>query len=125
MISLSVRGSGFRRTQDKLRRLKRGDQYRDLDKYAQMGVAALTARTPIDSGMSAQSWYYRIVKDEKHVRIEWHNSNVVDGVPIVILIQYGHATGTGGYIQANDFVNPAMKPVFDFIRADVWKKVKA
>lgn len=125
MISLSSRGTALRKAKDRLERLKRGDHYRSLDKYGQMGVAALSRATPTETGLTANSWYYRIIKDEKHVRIEWHNSNVVDGVPIAILIQYGHATGTGGYVQGQDFINPAMRPVFEFIRADVWKKVTA
>lgn len=122
MISVSAKGS-LKKIKARLDRLKHGDMYRDLNRYGQMGVSALSRATPVETGRTSESWYYRIIRDDKHVRIEWHNSNVIDGVPIAILIQYGHATGTGGYVQGQNFINPAMKPVFEYIRADVWKKV--
>ncbi len=89
-----------------------------------MGVEALSLATPIDSGLSSVSWSYRIFKEGKRTSIEWFNNNVdADGTPIVILLQYGHGTGTGGYVQGHDFINPAIQPIFDLIVANVWRAV--
>jgi hypothetical protein len=102
------------------------EMFNNLDAYGRRGVEALAAATPIDSGLSALSWSYRIFMKGKRVSIEWFNSNDdATGTPIVILLQYGHATGTGGYVQGKDFINPAMQPVFDEIQADVWKVVRS
>lgn len=94
-----------------------------LDKYGKQGVAALAANTPVDSGKTASSWRYRVVNDESGIGIEWYNTNVNDGVPIAVIIQYGHGTGTGGYVKGIDYVNPAMKPILQGIADDVWKEV--
>lgn len=106
------------------KRNQKREVYGDLDSYGRRGVAALAAATPVDSGISAQSWSYRIFKRGRRVSIEWFNNHVDDqGTPIVILIQYGHGTGTGGYVHGYDFINPTMKPIFDAIEADIWKAV--
>lgn len=94
-----------------------------LDKYGQAGVNALSAATPIDSGATASSWYYEITESKGNYTITWSNSNVADGVPIVILIQYGHATKNGGYVQGIDFINPTLKPMFKKIADDAWMEV--
>ena len=96
-----------------------------LEKYGEEGVKALMAATPRDTGATANSWSYRIVKNKDSATITWTNSNTTEsGIPIAVLIQYGHATGTGGYVQGRDFINPAMRPVFDKIAEDAWMEVK-
>lgn len=100
------------------------DIYADLDRFGQLGVDALAGATPIRSGRAAASWHYRIVRTRKHVGIEWYSTDEIRGTtPVAILLQYGHATGTGGYVRGRDFINPAMKPIFDQIATDVWTRV--
>lgn len=94
-----------------------------LSRYGQMGVVALAESTPKDSGMTANSWDYEIKSSTGSYTISWSNSNVSEGIPIAILIQYGHGTGNGGYVEARDFINPAMKPIFDKLADDLWKEV--
>lgn len=124
MIRATTRRSG-KKTEESLRKITRGDIYAELDRFGKEGVAALAAATPVDSGLTAQSWTYRVHKG-KRPGIEWYNTNEVNGhgIPIVILIQYGHATRGGGYVQGRDFINPAIKPIFDKIADNVWKKVR-
>ena len=95
----------------------------DLDKYGREGVAALSSATPVDSGLTADSWYYKI--DNKHgsAKISFYNSNIQDGVPIAIILQYGHGTGTGGWVEGRDYINPAIQPIFDKIANDAWREV--
>ena len=95
----------------------------DLDKYGREGVAALASATPVDSGLTASSWYYEIVQGKDSVSIEFRNSNIQNGVPIAVIIQYGHRTGTGGWVQGRDYINPAVQPVFDKIVNNVWREV--
>lgn len=97
--------------------------YRNLQKYAEQGVAALASATPIDSGTTANSWGYEIRQTKNSVSIYWTNSNVNKGVPIAVIIQYGHGTRNGGYVQGRDYINPAMRPIFDKIAENVWKEV--
>ena len=94
-----------------------------LNAYGIMGVAALRSATPVDSGSTASGWYYTISKTRKGDKITWRNSNINQGIPIAILIQYGHGTGTGGYVQGRDFINPAIQPVFDGFANDIWKEL--
>lgn len=94
-----------------------------LEKYAHEGIAALSAATPVDSGETASSWVYDINVNGGGMSIIWSNTNVNDGVNIAIILQYGHGTGTGGYVVGRDYINPAMQPVFDRIVADLWKEV--
>ena len=94
-----------------------------LDKYGRDGVAALSSATPVDSGNTANSWYYEIENKKGQVRINFLNSNINQGVPIAIILQYGHGTGTGGWLQGRDYINPAIQPVFDRILQDIWKEV--
>lgn len=96
----------------------------DLEKYGQEGVDALRAATPVDSGLTADSWYYKIIEREGSISIEWLNSNLADGwAPVAVLLQYGHATGTGGYVEGVDYINPALRPVFDSIAKRAWREV--
>ncbi len=94
-----------------------------LDKYGVLGVEALVNATPQDSGLTAESWYYEIVERPGYISIRWHNRNVQDGIPIAILLQYGHGTRNGGYVEGRDYIMPAIQPVFDQILADTMKEV--
>ena len=95
----------------------------DLDKYGRRGVDALAAATPVDSGLTANSWYYEIENKNGSAKITFHNSNIQNGVPIAILLQYGHGTRNGGWVEGRDYINPAIQPVFDDIANDAWKEV--
>ncbi len=96
----------------------------ELDKYGRAGVAALASATPVDSGRTADSWYYEIKNQNGVASITFLNSNIQDGVPIAIILQYGHATGTGGWVEGRDYINPAIRPIFDEIANQAWKGVK-
>lgn len=100
--------------------------YDVLEKYGDEGLAALREATPKDTGLTADSWYYRVVRDdvEKTVSIRFFNSNVHNGIPIAIILQYGHATGTGGWVEGRDYINPAIQPIFDRILKDIWREVE-
>lgn len=122
MIKFVHKGD-FKKTEEFLKRNKDLDIRTILNTYGQKGVEALSENTPKDSGKTAESWSYEIVKTRKGWSIYWRNANVNQGIPIAILIQYGHGTGTGGYVQGRDFINPAIRPVFDEIADEVWKEV--
>lgn len=96
-----------------------------LNSIAAKGVIDLTRATPKDTGNTASKWSYEIKKVKSGYEISWTNSAAADDVPIVILIQYGHGTGTGGYVQGNDFINPVMKPIFDSISSEIGKAVRS
>lgn len=96
---------------------------RQLDQYGRRGVDILSASTPMDSGQTAASWSYDIQQSTSGVTINWYNSNVNDGVNIAIIIQYGHGTGTGGYVQGRDYINPALRPIFDKLSEEVRRVV--
>lgn len=95
-----------------------------LEKYGKMGVDALASATPVDSGKTAESWNYKITVYKKTIHLSWTNSNVNKGVPIAIILYYGHGTGTGGYVQGRDYINPAIQPIFDEIKESIWEEVK-
>jgi hypothetical protein len=124
MIKLKTSGS-FANAQAFLQRMKNRDQFKILDKYGALGVAALKSATPIESGETASSWYYETVSKPGYFAIHWYNSHVEDPgrIPIAILLQYGHATRTGGYVQGRDYINPALQSIFDQMAADMWKEV--
>lgn len=124
MFSFSSHGE-FRRTEAWLQKLMRGDLFSNLDRFGAMGVQALARVTPRDSGATADSWEYRVIRSRTNPGIEWYNTNVHNGEVIAILIQYGHGTGTGGYVQGVDYINPAIRPVFDKIIDDIWRQVKS
>lgn len=94
-----------------------------LDRYGREGVAALSSATPVDSGLTASSWYYKIKRETGSISISFHNSNIQNGVPIAIILQYGHGTGNGGWVEGRDYINPAIQPVFDRIANEAWKEV--
>jgi hypothetical protein len=94
-----------------------------LNIYGKAGVAALSSATPKDSGLTASSWYYEIERKQGSITISFHNSNIQNGVPIAIILQYGHATGTGGWVEGRDYINPAIRPIFDEIVNSAWKEV--
>jgi hypothetical protein len=105
--------------------MTRREQFKVLHKYGPIGVAALANHTPKDEAQTANSWYYEIVDKPGYFAIHWLNSNLEDPgrIPVAILIQYGHATGTGGLVQGVDYINPALRPIFDQMAADMWKEV--
>lgn len=114
----------FRRTSDFLKRANRLNLDVILNQYGQEGVEALSAATPKDTGTTANSWSYVVHKGTGSITITWSNSNIVDGVPIAVILQYGHGTRNGGYVQGTDYINPAMKPIFDKIAQRAWEEVK-
>lgn len=116
---------GHRGSFSNLERLLRGqfDIRRAVEPYAQRGVQALAAATPKDSGLAADSWSYKIEVSNNRVTITWLNDDTEDGFPVAIMLQYGHGTRTGGYVQGRDYINPAMKPIFDQISEAVRKEV--
>lgn len=123
MITIESSGS-FKNTRRFFNRMTRGQIFRSLDHYARLGVDALRANTPVDSGVTAESWGYEIIRDRGSYAIAWTNSSTIStGAPIVILLQYGHGTGGGGYVQGRDFINPAIVPIFAKIADEVWKVV--
>ena len=95
-----------------------------LDKYGQRGVEALSNATPVDTGLTASSWRYVIIEEKEGVRLEFHNDNIQNGVPIAVIIQYGHATGGGGWVEGRDYINPVIRPLFDEMLEKVWREVK-
>ena len=123
MIELNSVGS-FKHTEKFLRSVSKLSLEQILDKYGRIGVDALWSATPQDSGITSTSWKYDVETTDDSFTITWSNSSMADTVPIAILIQYGHATGTGGYVQGVDFINPAMKPIFDSIVDNLWNEVK-
>lgn len=122
MSNISVSGS-FDNTLGFLKRATNSSTYSRLSRYGQMGVDALRSATPQDSGETALSWNYEVVKDSTSWSIIWSNSHVVEGRPIAVLIQYGHATRTGGYVPGRDYINPALRPIFDQMEAEGWRVV--
>lgn len=122
MITFSSQGD-FSRTFKFLNKMKTFRIENILKKYAEQGVSALQAATPKDSGLTASSWSYSIQAGRESATIYWSNSNINKGVNIAVILQYGHGTGTGGYVQGRDYINPAMRPVFDKIAEEAWREV--
>lgn len=122
MIEIVSHGS-FQNTEKFLKRMAEGDIFRNLDRYGREGAAALARATPADSGLAASSWTYEIRRDRGSWSIVWLNTNIENGFPVAIMIQYGHGTGTGGYVAGRDYINPAIRPIFDRIADDVWREV--
>lgn len=123
MITFRQKGD-FSKATRYLERLKEAVRIGDLDKYGRAGVAALASATPVDSGKTAESWYYEIKNQNGRASITFLNSNINDGVPIAIILQYGHGTGTGGWVEGRDYINPAIRPIFDEIANNAWREVK-
>ena len=122
-ISISTSGS-FRNTQRFLKNFGKMDIRSTLNKYGEKGVKALNQATPSESGRTAASWTYTVEAKGGTYTLAWTNNVMAGDVPLVILLQYGHGTGTGGYVAGRDFINPAIQPIFDQIASDVWKEVK-
>lgn len=121
-VSFNQRGD-FARVTRYFNKAKRGARIPDLEKYGQAGVEALSSATPVESGTTASSWYYEVERGRGSASITFHNSNINKGVPIAIILQYGHGTGTGGWVQGRDYINPAIQPVFDKLANDAWREV--
>lgn len=113
-IGVKVKGN-TNKTESWLEKMRTAQLFKNLDKYGQKGVEALSAATPVDTGLTAASWYYKIERNSDCIKIIWNNSNKPQGIPIAIILQYGHGTGTGGYVEGIDYINPAMSPIFDEI----------
>lgn len=122
MIKFEHKGD-FSKVTKFLERAKKGARVTVLDKYAQEGVNALMSATPVETGKTAGSWYYEIEKGRSITKINFCNSNVNKGVNIAIILQTGHGTGTGGWVEGRDYINPAIQPVFDRIADTAWKEV--
>lgn len=122
MITFRQKGD-FSKLNNFLERIKEVVKIGNLDQYGQEGVEALMAATPKDSGLTASSWYYEIVRTEGSTSIQFKNSNINKGVPIAVILQYGHGTRNGGWVEGRDYINPAIQPIFDKIAEDAWKEV--
>lgn len=122
MISFRQKGD-FSKLTSFLERAKETVKLDDLDRFGREGVAALSSATPVNSGLTANSWYYKIEHTNGSATISFFNSNIQNGVPIAIILQYGHGTGTGGFVQGRDYINPAIQPIFDRIAEDAWREV--
>lgn len=122
MIKFKQKGD-FSNLTSFLVKAKEAAQLGDLDRYGREGVAALSSATPVDSGLTANSWYYEIERKNGSVSINFCNSNIQNGVPIAVVLQYGHATRNGGWVEGIDYINPAIQPIFNKIADSAWKEV--
>lgn len=122
MITFRQKGD-FSKLTKFLERAKEAVHLGDLDKYGREGVAALASATPVDTGLTASSWSYKIEQGKGTATISFHNSNIQNGVPIAIILQYGHGTRNGGWVEGRDYINPAMRPIFDRIANEAWREV--
>ena len=122
MITVESKGN-FDNTEKLLKRIKSRDYLKVLDKFGQQGVTALSGATPTRSGKTASSWDYEVLVSGGGVTLQWTNSNINNGVSIAIILQYGHGTRNGGYVVGRDYINPAMRPLFDKMADEVWKAV--
>ena len=122
MITFRQRGD-FSKLTNFLERAKEAVHLGNLDKYGQEGVAALASATPVDTGQTANTWHYKIEQKNGSVSIGFYNTNIQNGVPIAIILQYGHATRNGGWVQGRDYINPAIQPIFDKIADTAWREV--
>lgn len=122
MISFRSKGN-FNKTEKLLKKSLGKDWMTVLDKYAQQGVQALSSATPIESGVTACAWDYEITQEKGAISIIWKNYNINKGVNIAVILQYGHATGNGGYVKGRDYINPALRPIFDQLADSAWKEI--
>ena len=122
MIKIRQKGD-FKKLTSFLERAKESLDIGVLDKYGRKGVAALSSATPVDTGLTASSWFYKIENKNGIAKIEFHNSNIQNGVQIAVILQYGHGTRNGGYVVGRDYINPAIQPVFDELAKNAWKEV--
>ena len=122
LVTFKHRGN-FNKVEKFFNRVTNKSYLNILDKYGQMGADALASATPVDTGKTASSWTYEIERSSGRTTISWLNTNENQGVIIAVILQYGHGTGTGGYVRGRDYINPAMRPVFDKIAEEAWKEV--
>ena len=122
MISFRHKGD-FSKVTRYLVNAKKAVKIGDLERFGKEGVAALASATPVDTGLTASSWYYEIERENGSTVIRFNNSNIQNGVPIAIILQYGHGTNNGGWVQGRDYINPSIQPIFDKIAKDAWKEV--
>lgn len=122
MISIRQKGD-FSKLSRYFERVREAARLGVLDKYGREGVAALSSATPVKTGKTAASWTYDIERQNGSVSIVFRNTNINKGVPIAIILQTGHGTGTGGWVQGRDYINPAIQPIFDKIADSAWKEV--
>lgn len=122
MIGFRQKGD-FSKTTKFLTKLKQNVDISTFEKYGKKGVAALASATPVDSGLTANSWYYKIEKTNGSISLLFCNSNIQNGVPIAVILQYGHGTRNGGWVQGRDYINPAIQPIFDQIVKEAWGEV--
>lgn len=122
MIEVRHKGD-FTKLTTYLEKAKRSAKVKDLERFGKEGVAALASATPVDSGLTASSWYYEIERKGKSAKITFNNSNIQNGVPIAIILQYGHGTRNGGWVEGRDYINPAIQPLFDKLVSDAWREV--
>lgn len=122
MISFTTNGS-WKKTTVFLEAIHEGHIYKILNRFGEQGRAALEAATPSATGLAAHSWSYKVTQSAHGAEIVWTNSDIENGFPVAIMIQYGHSTGTGGWVQGRDYINPTMRPIFDQIADAVWKEV--
>lgn len=122
MIRFRHKGD-FSKTTRYFEKLKRVAKLSNLDNYGRIGVAALASATPVETGLTASSWYYKIEETANSVTVSFHNRNIQNGVPIAIILQYGHGTQNGGWVEGRDYINPSIQPIFDEIAAKMWKEV--
>lgn len=121
-ISFKHRGD-FSKTEKFLKKVGVSNEFMLLAKYGQRGVAALASATPVDTGKTAASWSYNIVKENGRIKLTFNNDNIQNGVNIAVILQYGHGTRNGGYVVGRDYINPAIRPVFDELLKEMWKEV--
>lgn len=124
MITIKNIGK-FDKTTRFLYRVEKNNYLNIFEKYGKQGVFELSQATPVDMGLTKDSWSYKIKRTKNGIRIQWLNSNIVDGIPIAILLQYGHATKNGGFIEGTDYINPALKETFDKIAEEIIREVNA
>lgn len=122
MLTITQSGD-FKKTEALLAKMAKPNLSALLNKYGQMGVSALSNATPASTGRAAESWGYIVETSARESRITWTNTDIENGFPVVVMLQYGHGTGTGGYVQGRDFINPALKPIMDKLADEVWKAV--
>ena len=124
MITFKQNGN-FSNLSISLKRMKRFMDNISLEKYGKEGVTALASATPVDTGLTANSWNYKIEQTKNSVSITFYNTNIQNGVPIAIILQYGHGTRNGGWVEGRDYINPAIQPIFDRIANEAWKEVRS
>lgn len=122
MIRFKEKGN-FSKLDHYFKRSRKAVSNINLDQFGQRGVDALSKATPVDTGLASKSWYYKIVKTKDSATIMFNNSNIENGVPIAIILQYGHATRNGGWVEGRDYINPSIQPIFDELAKNAWKEV--